>query len=266
LKRGRFLDERDVAERPFVAVINETAARLYWADDDPIGRTIRFNAIPRESIRIVGVVGDIRSLGPGEPAPPAVYLPLAQSGPLAAWQGRIMQFVIRTPGNPIDVAVSARAAIASADPALPLVGVRPMAEVAAAASGQPRFTTLVMSVFAGMAFFLAVLGLYGILAYSVEQRIREIGVRIALGASRSEVLRLVNGHGMRLTLIGAMVGVPAALAVTWLMCGLLPGVTGADPVAYGAVVAVLAASAFVASYLPARRATRVDPLVALRSD
>ena len=266
LKRGRLLDERDVAERPFVAVINETAARLYWADDDPIGRTIRFGASPRESIQIVGVVGDIRSLGPGEPAPPAVYLPLAQSGPHAAWLGRIMQFVIRTSGNPTNVAVSARAAVASVDPALPLVGLRPMAEVASAASGQPRFTTLVMSVFAGVAFLLAALGLYGILAYGVEQRIREIGVRVALGASRGEVLRLVIGHGMKLTLIGAIVGVPAALIVTRLIGGVLPGVTGVDPVTYAAVVGLLAASAFMASYLPARRATRVDPLVALRSD
>jgi predicted permease len=266
LKRGRLLDERDVAERPLVAVINESAARLYWADDDPIGRTIRFNASPREPLQIVGVVGDVRSLGPGEPAPPAVYLPLAQSGPAAAWLGRIMQFVVRTSGNPADLAVSARAAVSSVDPALPLVGLRPMAEVASAASGQPRFTTLVMSVFAGVAFFLAALGLYGILAYSVEQRIREIGVRVALGASRGEVLRLVIGHGMRLTVIGAMVGVPAALVVTRLIGSVLPGVTGVDPVVYGGVVAVLAASAFVASYLPARRATQVDPLVALRSE
>jgi putative ABC transport system permease protein len=141
-----------------------------------------------------------------------------------------------------------------------------MADVASAASGQPRFTTLVMSVFAGVAFLLAALGLYGMLAYSVEQRIHEIGVRVALGASRGEVLRLVVGHGMTLTLIGAVVGLPAALIVTRLIGGVLPGVSGADPVTYAAVVALLAASSFVASYLPARRATRVDPLVALRSD
>jgi putative ABC transport system permease protein len=141
-----------------------------------------------------------------------------------------------------------------------------MAVVVSAASGQPRFTTLVMSVLAGVAIFLAALGLYGILAYSVEQRVREIGVRVALGASRNEVRRLVIGHGMRLTVIGALLGVPAALVMTRLIGGVLPGVAGVDPVAYGGVVAVLAASAFVASYLPARRATRVDPSVALRSD
>ena len=177
-----------------------------------------------------------------------------------------MTFVIRTSGNPADLATSARKAVASVDSGLPLVHLRPLTDVVSAASGQPRFTTLVMSVFAGMAFLLAALGLYGILAYSVEQRIREIGVRVALGASRGDVLGLVVGHGMKLTVIGAMVSVPAALIVTRLISGVLPGVTSADPVAYGGVVAVLAAAAFVASYLPARRATRVDPIVALRAD
>jgi predicted permease len=266
LKRGRLLDERDVAERPFVAVINETAARLYWAGDDPVGSTFRFGFRPRDVIHIVGVVGDVRSLGPGEPAPPAVYLPLAQSPAFPAYMGRSMTFVIRTSRNPADLATSARKAVGSVDAGLPLVHLRPMADVVSAASGQPRFTTLVMSVFAGVAFLLAALGLYGIVAYSVEQRIREIGVRVALGASRGEMLRLVIGHGMKLTFMGAIVGVPAALMVTRLIGGVLPGVTGADPVTYAAVVALLAASAFMSSYLPARRATLVDPSVALRSD
>jgi predicted permease len=269
LKRGRLLDERDNSEgadRPFVAVINETAARLYWAGDDPIGSAFRFGFRPRDVIHIVGVVGDVRSAGPSEAAPPTVYLPLAQSPPLPAYMGRFMTFVVRTSGNPMDLATSARTAVASVDAGLPPVRLRPMAAVVSAASGQPRFTTLVMSAFAGATLLLAVLGLYGILAYGVEQRTREIGVRLALGAGRGEVLRLVIGHGMKLTLIGAVVGVPAALTVARLIGGMLPGITNADPVIYVAVVLLLAASAFMASYLPARRATRVDPLVALRSD
>jgi ABC-type antimicrobial peptide transport system permease subunit len=164
------------------------------------------------------------------------------------------------------MAASARAAVNAVDAGLPLLDLRPMIDVVSAASGQPRFTTLVMSVFASGAFLLAALGLYGILAYNVEQRTREIGVRVALGASRRDVLRLVIGHGMRLTLIGAMVGVPAAMIVTRLTGGMLPGITNADPVIYAAVVLLLVASAFLASYVPARRATKVDPLVALRSD
>jgi putative ABC transport system permease protein len=137
--------------------------------------------------------------------------------------------------------------------------------VASAAPGQPRFTTLVMSFFAGVAFFLAALGLYGILAYSVEQRIREIGVRIALGADNREIFRLVIGNGMVLALIGLAIGVPAALALTRWMSDLLTGVASSDPLTYAAVIGVLALSAFLASYLPARRATRVDPMVALRA-
>ena len=266
LKRGRLLTEGDVVGRPLVAVINETAARLYWSGDDPIGKTIRY--YPQEtspSIQIVGIVGDVRSTGARESAPPAVYVPLAQAQ-RPPYEGRTMTFIVRTPGNPTAITASARAAVASIDAGLPLANVRPMSEIVSAASGQPRFTTLVMSFFASIAFLLAALGLYGILTYSVEQRVREIGVRVALGADKREIFRLIIGNGMRLTLVGAAFGVPLALALTQLMSGMLSGVTGADPVTYIAVVGMLAISALLASYLPARRATRVDPIVALRAE
>jgi predicted permease len=266
LRRGRLLAEGDIPGRPLVAVINETAARLYWSGDDSIGGTIRY--YPQETsppIQIVGIVGDVRSIGASEPAPPAVYVPLGQA-PRPSYEGRTMTYLVRVPGNPAAVAASARAAVASIDAGLPLANVRPMSDVVSAAAGQPRFTTLVMSFFAGVAFFLGALGLYGILAYSVEQRIREIGVRVALGADKREILRLIIGNGMGLALVGVIVGVPAALALTRLMGGLLSGVTSTDPMTYVAVVAMLATSALIASYLPARRATRVDPLVALRTD
>lgn len=266
LKRGRLITEADAPGRPFVGLINEAAARLYWPGEDPIGRTIRY--YPQEtspSIRIVGVVGDVRSLGASAPAPPAVYVPLAQA-PRPPYDGRMMTFIVRAGGDPAAVAASARAAVASIDVGLPLANVRPMSEVVSAAAGQPRFTTVVMTFFAGVAFFLAALGLYGILAYAVEQRIREIGVRVALGAGNREIFRLIVGNGMGLALVGVGVGVPAALALTRLMGGVLSGVTSTDPVTYVAVVAMLAISALLASYLPARRATRVDPIVALRTD
>jgi putative ABC transport system permease protein len=266
LKRGRLLAESDAPGRPFVAVINETAARLYWPGDDPVGRTIRY--YPQEtspSIRIVGIVGDVRSRGPNNPAPPAVYVPYEQA-PRPPYAGRAMTFIVRVPGNPNDLVSSARAAVASIDSALPLANVRPMSVVVAAATGQPRFTTVVMSVFAAIAFFLAALGLYGILAYAVEQRVREIGVRIALGAGNRDIFRLVIGDGMGMAAIGIAVGVPAALALTRLMRGLLSGVANTDPPTYVAVVVLLGLSALLASYLPARRATRIDPLTALRAD
>jgi predicted permease len=271
LKRGRLLDKSDIAGRPFVVVINEAAARLYWSGDDPIGKYIHY--YPREtnpSLQIVGIVGDVRSIGASEPAPPAVYVPLAQSPPYPAFLGRFMTFVIRTPGNPADIAASARAAVASIDAGLPLANLRPLSEVVSATYGQSRFTTLVMSFFASIAFFLAALGLYGTLAYGVEQRVREIGVRVALGAEKREIFRLIIGNGMRLALVGAAVGVPSALALTRLMGEMLgeilSGVPSTDPVTYIAVVGMLVISALLASYLPARRATRVDPIVALRAE
>ncbi len=266
LKRGRALTEDDVVGRQLVAVINETAARLYWSGDDPIGKTIRY--YPQEtspSIQIVGIVGDVRSVAASEPAPPAIYVPLAQA-PRPDYQGRAMTFVVRTPGSPTAITASARAAVTSIDTGLPLANVRPMSEIVSAALGQPRFTTLVMSFFAIIAFFLAALGLYGILAYSVEQRVREIGVRVALGADKHEILRLIIGNGLRLALIGVAIGVPAALALTRLMSGMLSGISSTDPVTYLAVIGMLVVAALLASYLPARRAADVDPIVALRAE
>ena len=157
-------------------------------------------------------------------------------------------------------------AVADIAAGLPLANVRLMTEVVAATTGQPRFTTLVMSFFAGVACLLAGLGLYGILALLVEQRIREIGVRMALGASRGEIFRLIIGSGMRLALVGVLVGIPVALALTRLMSGVLSSMATTDALSYASVVALLGIAAFLASYLPARRATRIDPLVALRTD
>ncbi|MGH9374223.1 MAG: FtsX-like permease family protein, partial [Vicinamibacterales bacterium] len=264
LKRGRLFADGDVAGRPLVAIINETTAQLYWSGDDPVGRTIRYD--PQQSIQIVGIVGDVRSMGATEPAPPAIYVPLAQAPRPPVYEGRSMTFVVRAAGDPAAIAPSARAAVASIDTGLPLANVRPMLEVVSAAGAQPRFTTVVMSLFAGAAFLLAGLGLYGILAYSVEQRIREMGVRIALGASGAEIFRLIVGSGMGLALVGVLVGIPAALALTRLMSGVLSNVASTDPVTYVAVVAMLGVAAFLASYLPARRAIRVDPVVALRAE
>jgi putative ABC transport system permease protein len=268
LKRGRHLAESDLDGRPFVVVINETFARVYWPGEDPVGKTIRIN--PRDktsrSRQIVGIVGDIRSLGPSEPAPPTAYIPLHQTNLPQGEFARIATLVVRTSGNPRDLAASARAAVAAVDSGLPLLDLQPMTDVVARASGQPRFTTLVMSFFASAAFGLAALGLYGTLAFSVERRAREIGVRLALGASTAEIFRLVVGDSMGLALVGVLVGIPAALALTPLMRGVLCDVATTDPWTYVAVVAMLGAAAFLASYLPARRATRVDPLVALRTD
>jgi putative ABC transport system permease protein len=266
LKRGRLIADTDTAGTPLVALINETAARLYWQEDDPIGQTIRYYPTDTSpAIQIVGVVGDVRWEGARMPVPPAVYVPVAQA-PRPPYEGRSMTFVLGAAGKPSDVVGSARAAVASVEAGLPLANVRSMEEVVAETANQPRFTAIVMTFFASAAFVLAAVGLYGILAHSVQQRTREIGVRVALGAGRREIFRLIVANGMSMTLVGVIVGVPAALAATRMMTGVLTGVTPTDPLTYVAVVAILAASAFVASYLPARRATRVDPLVALRAE
>jgi predicted permease len=265
LKRGRLLAGSDVPGQPLVAVVNETAARLYWPEQDPVGRTIRYYPTETSPIRIVGVVGDVRSMGASTTAPPAIYVPFAQA-PRPAYEGRAMTFVVRAAGDPSAIAASVRTAVADIAAGLPLANVRPMTEVVADTTGQPRFTTLVMSFFAGVAFLLAGLGLYGILALLVEQRTREIGVRVALGADRREIFRLIIGRGMRLALVGVLVGVPAALALTRLMSGVLSGLATTDAMTYASVVALLGIAAFLASYLPARRATRIDPLAALRTD
>ena len=266
LRRGRLLNEGDAPGQPLVAMINETAARMYWPNDDPVGRTIRY--FPREtspSIRIVGIVGDVRSFGPNAPAPPAVYVPYSQA-PRPAYDGRSVTFVVRARGNPTDLVPAARGAVAEIDNALPLANVRPMSVVVATATGQTRFTTIVFTFFACVAFFLAALGLYGILASGVEQRVREIGVRMALGADTGRIFRLVIGSGLGLAAVGIGIGVPAAFAATRLLGGLLSGVTTTDPVTYAIVVVLLGLSAVLASYIPARRATRVNPISALRAE
>jgi putative ABC transport system permease protein len=204
-------------------------------------------------------------MGASTPAPAAIYVPFARA-PRPGYEGRAMTFVVRAANDPLAIAASVRTAVADIAAGLPLANVRPMTEVVADTTGQSRFTTLVMSFFASVAFLLAGLGLYGILALLVEQRIREIGVRVALGAGRREIFRLIIGRGMRLALVGVLVGVPAALALTRLMSGVLSGLATTDPMTYASVAALLGIAAFLASYLPARRATRIDPLVALRTD
>lgn len=266
LERGRLLADGDTAGSPPVAVINQTAARLYWPGEDPVGRTIRY--FPQEtspSIRIVGIVGDVRSMGAATAAPPAVHVPYDQA-PRPAYEGRSMTLLVRAERDAGDLVGSARSAVASIDPGLPLANVRPMSAVVAASAGQSRFTTRTTSSLAVAAFLLAALGLYGVLAYAVEQRMREIGIRIALGARRPEILRMIVGDGMRLAAIALALGLPAAVVLTRAIAGLLSGVSNLDPFTYAAVVASLAATALVASFVPARRATRIDPVVALRGE
>jgi putative ABC transport system permease protein len=260
LLRGRAFAARDHADAPPVAVVNEELARRYFPGEDPIGKRVRYEWSDTLSVEIVGVVGSVREMGPREEPAPAIYRPYAQMPtPRVA-------LVIRAAGDPLALAAAAAAAVREIDPAQPVAEVRTMEEVAAATVARPRLNLYLLGGFAAMALLLAALGLYGVVSYSVTQRSQEIGVRIALGARPGHVLRLVVREGMRLTVLGLLIGLGAALAATHVMESLLFGVSATDPLTLAGVSAFVAAVALLASYLPAFRATRLDPMAALRAE
>jgi predicted permease len=249
-------------------VINESLAALYWPGADPIGQRLLLGGGAGPGwVTVVGVVGDVRQSGLDAEPRPEYYLPHAQftfwndGGPV-----RSMSVVLRTAGDPMAVAGPAREEIRALDPNLPVAELRTLDEVRSASAAQPRFLSLLLGVFSAMALLLAAVGIYGTLSYLVAQRTREFGIRMALGARASEIMRMVVRRGAALTVSGLAVGIAAALLLTRLLAGLLYGVTTTDAVTYAAAPAVLLAVALLACWLPARRATRVDPMVALRGE
>jgi predicted permease len=253
-------DDNDNSQR--VVVINQAMAKRFW-QGSPIGRRVNPGfANPKVWSTIVGIVEDTKNAGMDKPAGPELYL---QSHQIAQFGlPTNMSFVVRTSGDPIAVGSGIRSAVRELDPSLPVYGLSPMSEVVAKSMVQPRFLSLLLATFSGIALFLAAIGIYGVMAYSVTQRTQEIGVRMALGAQRLHVLRLVFSQGFGLLLIGTVIGIGGALALTRLLRTLLFEITPTDPLTYLGVVAVLIVVAFLACYVPARRATKVDPLVALR--
>jgi putative ABC transport system permease protein len=209
-----------------------------------------------EPYEIVGIAGDLLHNSLGGPPSPAMYFPMRQSGR--------MNLVVRTKGEPMSIAGSLRNAVHAIDPDQPVSAMRPMTEWLDSSVTQPRSLTTLFGLFAALAMILAATGIYGVMSYSVAQRTHEIGVRMALGAQRFDVLKLVVGQGMLLTLIGVVIGLLGAFGLTRVMASLLFGVTAKDPITFGVVAALLLAVAFVACFVPARRAMKVDPLVALR--
>lgn len=260
LIRGRYFDDRDTVDAPGVAILDETMARKYWPDEDPIGRRISFEGTPdnRRWREIVGIVGHVKHKGLEGESRVQYYVPFSQR------PASNMFLVARTRTEPGNSAGAIRGVIRSIDQDLPVFRVSTMEQLVAESTSQRRFSILLLGVFAAVALLLAAVGLYGVMGYSVNQRTQEIGVRMALGAGRKEVLRLVAGQGMALTGIGLFIGLGVALAVTHLVAGLLFGVSAYDPVVFAAIPLVLAGVALVACYLPARRASRVDPITALR--
>ena len=253
--RGRNFNNQEVRQSAKVVVISDLLARQVFPNEEPLGKRLVM-AMGNDPFEIIGIVGDIRHRGLEGNARPAMYLPTNQS----PW----MNIVVRTTTDPTSLAAPIRKEVRAIDPDQPVAAVRTMEEWVGRAVSAPRYRTGLLALFAFVALVLASTGIYGVMSYSVTQRTHEIGVRMALGARRLDVLKLVVRQGMTLVVIGVALGVAAALALTRVMSTLLFGMTAKDPVTFVAVAALLTFVAFVACYLPARRATKVDPLVALR--
>jgi putative ABC transport system permease protein len=257
LLKGRLFEEHDGADSR-VLVINETLARKYFLGQNPIGQRLIINWEPKVADEIVGVVGDVKETALAEEANPAIYWP----HPREPYQ--FMNFVLRAAIDPATLSAAAVKEIHALDPDQPVADIRTLDQVVAKSIARPRFNTLLLAIFAGVALVLASVGIYGVMNYSATQRTHEVGIRMALGATRADIMRLVVGNGMMLTLTGIVVGLLASWALTRVMATLLFGVTATDLPTFIGVSAVLAAVAFIANYIPARKATRVNPLIALR--
>ena len=272
LKAGREFTAQDTRDRTLVTIVNETLARTAWPHENPIGKRFaccetgpkgRMDPVWHE---VVGVVGDVRAWGLDRQVEPEFYLPMAQM-PANAWDwiGRSMDLVVRTRGGAPPVR-ELRAAVASIAPGVPIYALSSMQQKISSTLEESHFDTLLLAIFAALALLLSSVGIYGVLSYVVAQRTRDIGIRMALGATPAQVRREVLSYGARLTGVGSALGFVAALAATRVLASLLYGIRPTDAVTFASVSVLLAIVACVASYLPARRATKVDPMVALRHE
>ena len=264
LKSGRYLSDSDGPNSQPVAVINEAMARAYWPGEEAVGKRFKIGGLdsPRPWVTVAGVVADIRQMGLDEPAKPEMYLPYRQ---VDYYQWFAPGYLaIRTSVDPQSLVAAVRREVYAVDPTQPVANVKTMAEILGVESAQRRVGMTLLAVFAGLALALASLGIYGVLSFFVAQHTQEIGVRLALGAQPRSVLALVLRRGMALALAGVCVGLLGAFALTRLMQSQLFEVSATDPLTYAALALLLTTVALVACVLPARRATKVDPLVALR--
>src|SRR5215470_9428774 len=261
LLAGRDFTEQDrgafwFGESPWTLIVNETFARRYWPNENPIGKRFRFGDNPFGTV--IGVVGDVRSQSLEREARPAFYVSYGH------FSFPALTIVVRTGAPPEAMTAALRAQVYALDHDLPVYNIRPMEQIVSNAAGQPRFQTLLLGLFSAAALLLAAIGIYGVMAYTITQRTHEIGVRMALGARTRDTLRHVLGQGMKLVLIGATLGLAGAFVAARALKSMLFGVSPADPLTFAAVTVFPTFVAFTACWIPARRATQVDPLVALR--
>ncbi len=254
---GRGLSAGDIAGAPMVVVVNRALVKRYWNGISPVGSTIGING---DQAEIVGIVADVHHAGPATPPDGEAYVPFGQLEPRGGW------LVLRTAGEPAAVASSLRAAIKEIDPNLPLATVRPMTSLVENSTAQPRFLATLLLGFAGVAATLAVMGVYGLVSFSVSQRTREIGVRMALGASRGSVAKMVLGQSLQVVTFGVALGALGAVALSRVVRSMLFGIEPHDPLTLMTMALMMLLATIVASYLPARRAARVDPVTALREE
>jgi putative ABC transport system permease protein len=266
---GRGIEETDTSDTQLIALINEEMARRYWPGRDPIGGRFKIGGnAQRPWVTVVGVVKAVRHNGVATVVKEKFYVPHTQ------WHRslgnanliRSMTLVVKSDGDPASLTAAVREKVRGIDPNLPVADVRTMDEVVGAALSTPRFTSVLLSIFAGLALTLSAIGIYGVLSYLVSRRTREIGIRMAIGAGRAEVMRMVLRSGLMLALIGISAGLVLSFGVTRLLRGLLYGVTAADPWTFAAVAGSLGLVALAASVAPAWRASRVDPVLALKSE
>ena len=271
LKAGRDFTAQDTRDKTLVTIVNETLARTMWPGENPIGKRFaccedhgprgRMNPVWHE---IVGVVGDVRAQGLDRQVQPGFYLPLAQMPPSAwDWLGRTMDLVVRTRGGTFP-ANDLRTTVALIAPGVPIYQLSTVQQKIEGTLEESHFDTFLLAMFAGIALLLCSVGIYGVLSHVFAQRTREIGLRMALGATRGQIARHVLGCGLQLTAIGIVLGIACAFACAHLISSLLYGVRSTDTIAFGAASLVLASVGLMASYIPARRAMRVDPMVALK--
>jgi putative ABC transport system permease protein len=258
LVQGRFFTDRDDENAPRLAIINQTFARKYWGQKNVIGEKVQIGQASRIVMEIVGVTGDVKHNDLQRPVRPEIYVPYAQSPRLN------FTIYVRTKGDPAKTMQSMRSRIWIVDKELPAQMMATMDLVLSRSLAPARASMILVSIFSGVALLLAMIGLYGVISHSVNGRIQEIGIRAALGARQQEIVRLVLGEGMTLTLLGMIAGIAAALLITRFLSGMLYGISALDPLTFATVSIVLVLTAIAACYFPARRASRIDPSTALK--